>query len=213
MESNVIYRTAGMSISTCTYFGPIYNKKGENINPDRNTTTFNYTCTECKNLFIIIGNYTDGFYYDIPIGDEKEYEFIKMENKYFRPDIEDIRIGYECELEDVMPSKDPYTKHIMTNYDTREVKKLLAENAIRTPYLTKEQLETEGWECTDKINNHFIKHNYIMIFYAESHRIQIADTNSSYGNQVKFTGSCPSINEFRTISKLLKYDSIIQKGL
>lgn len=37
----------GMSMETCAYYPSIYNKQGENINPDRNTTTGEASCNAC----------------------------------------------------------------------------------------------------------------------------------------------------------------------
>lgn len=77
-----------------------------------------------------------------------------MENKYFTPDIEDIYIGYECEslgtewhpitislLSFVEPfwliQKDEKPKTILDH---------LTDKKLRVSYLTKEQIEAEGWE-------------------------------------------------------------------
>jgi hypothetical protein len=77
-----------------------------------------------------------------------------MENKYFTPDIEDICIGYEYEQlvtplsESLSKSEpewmkckfpDPFTiDRILLLYERKE--------QLRVPYLTKEQIEAEGWE-------------------------------------------------------------------
>jgi len=46
------------------YFAPMYNEDGENINPDRNIRTCNYTCSKCGCTHSIVGNYIDGWTYD-----------------------------------------------------------------------------------------------------------------------------------------------------
>lgn len=33
--------------TTCVDYPPIYDKYGNNINPDRNTTTYHYECGNC----------------------------------------------------------------------------------------------------------------------------------------------------------------------
>jgi hypothetical protein len=61
-----------------------------------------------------------------------------MENdKYFTPDIEDLRVGYECDL---LGSK--------IVIEDRHDLDLSFDHPLRTPYLTKEQIEAEGWKET-----------------------------------------------------------------
>ena len=72
-----------------------------------------------------------------------------MKNKYFTPDIEDFHIGYEYEYEDIIPSgSSDYFKSIISK--PSEIENLFkgfdTGMGIRVPYLTKEQIETEGWE-------------------------------------------------------------------
>ena len=56
-------RTGGGGTVTAAYYQPIYDEKGDNINPDRNTRTSNWHCNECGNDYVTRGNYTEGFYY------------------------------------------------------------------------------------------------------------------------------------------------------
>ncbi len=56
-------RSGGMGHTTCVYYPPIYNKYGNNINPDRNMTTSYWECLECKKQYTISGNTVEGFYY------------------------------------------------------------------------------------------------------------------------------------------------------
>ena len=66
-----------------------------------------------------------------------------MENKYFTPDIEDIHAGYECEL----LIFDKWEPNIVKSYtELRSVDECIKDKVIRVPYLTKEQIEAEGWE-------------------------------------------------------------------
>lgn len=39
---------SGGQMSTCMYFQPVYDKHGNNINPDRNTTSGEMFCSVCK---------------------------------------------------------------------------------------------------------------------------------------------------------------------
>ena len=46
--------------TTLMYFPPTF-KDGVNINPDRNTTSFNRTCLACGASFSVSGNTSDGW--------------------------------------------------------------------------------------------------------------------------------------------------------
>lgn len=89
--------------------------------------------------------------------------------KYFVPDIEDIRVGYECEIQvDIRTSEGEkvdtmWQPYIFKKQDIAVSRKeeksftltdiLCFHNNIRVPYLFKEQIEAEGWEYkqTNKI--------------------------------------------------------------
>ncbi len=38
----------GPSMTTCMYFAPVYDKHGNNLNPDANITTATVNCTVCN---------------------------------------------------------------------------------------------------------------------------------------------------------------------
>lgn len=38
----------GMSMTTAMYFAPVYDKHGNNVNPDGNTTSGSVTCSTCN---------------------------------------------------------------------------------------------------------------------------------------------------------------------
>lgn len=38
----------GMSMTTCAYYPPVYDKHGNNINPDRNLTSGSIKCSTCN---------------------------------------------------------------------------------------------------------------------------------------------------------------------
>ena len=38
----------GMSMTTAMYFPPVYDKQGNNLNPDGNTTSCDVTCSTCN---------------------------------------------------------------------------------------------------------------------------------------------------------------------
>ena len=139
-----------------------------------------------------------------------------MENKYFTPDIEDLCIGYECEYnfaraytdefdfvkigyKDVTPGKGGYTDeltHMIHLIDDGAA-------AIRVPYLTKEQIENEGWT---KEKSYFIKNN-IYLFFED--KFLVIDSGNPFSweaidSEILFKGKCKDINTFRKICKLLE---------
>ena len=56
-------RSGGTGSTTLTYFHPVYDETGVNINPDRNTTTTQWHCHECQKDYAISGNTHDGYCY------------------------------------------------------------------------------------------------------------------------------------------------------
>ncbi|MCP4665161.1 MAG: hypothetical protein GY849_02250 [Deltaproteobacteria bacterium] len=60
---NITIRRLISSEKTSMYFEPMFDEKGNNINPDKNIKTVKYKC-ECKHEFSIKGNSVDGFYYN-----------------------------------------------------------------------------------------------------------------------------------------------------
>ena len=142
-----------------------------------------------------------------------------MENKYFTPDIEDFYIGYEYEqgLVDSDWFTTGWEKRII---DEQSNLKLIKEypSLHRVPYLTKEQIEAEGWEY---------KHTHKdLIYYDERIFFEKRKSNKKediwtlqleyYKNNLvriqidqghdwkRFLGECKDINTFRKIIKLLK---------
>lgn len=139
--------------------------------------------------------------------------------KYFTPDISDIRVGYECEYylgnswhEHVVESL--YTDR--DGYGIFELEQYLQEGSLRVPYLTKEQIETEGWyRIDDEFPIQKFKHlKYVTVEviynYGNYHlfitipgTIMYADPPIYYRGNI-FSGECKDINTFRWICKLLK---------
>ena len=141
-----------------------------------------------------------------------------MENKYFTPDIEDLCIGYECELlmnTDVSilnpTSNAPEFKPFIFEKNKIE---LLIElyDSIRVPYLTKEKIEAEGWKHiggkmlsgAEQIYNKGI----FNLYYTTSNlKLQVVNDEEDWSPEVqggvKFEGFCKDINTFKKIIKLL----------
>jgi hypothetical protein len=151
-----------------------------------------------------------------------------MESKYFTPDIEDIRIGYEYEQyhpkyhknnDGETEDRNEWIKKVFGEplmYGDTLSKHIEQEN-IRTPYLTNEQIEAEGWERLDfKREERYIyeKGNYFLVFNEKVKTINIILRDPSKESEIswslqtsperfKFFCECKCINTFRTICKLL----------
>lgn len=146
--------------------------------------------------------------------------------KFYTPDITDIRIGYELESHEWGCDEQGIPE---LNYDRWVPEKITASNLetimkygfhkaiIRVPYLTKEQIEAEGWihkeGCLYIKGNEQEHHFYIKYPYTtlKPNPLIIMEWTPSDPNEVwslscrqcRFEGECKSINEFRYILKLL----------
>lgn len=159
-----------------------------------------------------------------------------MKDEYFVPDIEDLRIGYELEAEELrfadnnpddpngkwwkkctissIESKEdnPFNPETISGIWQRDI--VYVRTTFRTPHLTKEQIEAEGWiskSLGDRSIPAFIKGNFMMGFNKETHFISIMPIDPVKWEFVNvgsvwcaYQGECKSINEFRYICKLLK---------
>ena len=154
-----------------------------------------------------------------------------MENKYFTPDIEDICIGYELEMNWNRAYEEKWVPVKISIQDeefacTDEISEIV--NALddgmseaRVPYLTKEQIEAEGWNFetvlfeddneNDVYSDGFAKHadsyHWYEMVLRKDNKIHIV--YKWYRNSVGQTwrdvyyGECKDINTFRKIIKLL----------
>lgn len=147
---------------------------------------------------------------------EDKYKGFKMDDshKYFIPDIEDLRVGYECEYHS--KSQLGWIKLMVHDYHFRtKIPKgytgisifniseyLRQDNWIRTPYLTKEQIEAEGWKINPDIHmlngNAFKKDEWELEWTGKYIKIWKPNQFGIY------KGECKSINEFKTLMKWLK---------
>lgn len=144
-----------------------------------------------------------------------------MTKKYFTPDIEDIRIGYECEYKIETwkspdhPNMESSNKEDATFKLKRKswfpwtfstIKDTVDITKYRTPYLTTEQIKAQGWEHTK--NKYVLKYKHYKFtglgFFPEN-KIRISNENSKFLSKslTIFYGKCRCINEFRYICKLL----------
>jgi len=127
------------------------------------------------------------------------------ETKYFTPDIEDLHFGYEAVFRnDLTGEYEPWTiRHVSPDFIYK-----LEDKRIQAPYLTKEQIEGEGWTfggvtvgeyATDLDDGHFM--------FIKGDRCFSLHRNNNfdiYGkNDSHYVGPIKSINEFRQVLKLL----------
>lgn len=152
-----------------------------------------------------------------------------MENKYYIPDVSDIHLGYELEVEELEKADNnlddidgkwwkkviidttvdedilEFCGNSITGIKNRDM--VYVRNTFRTPYLTNEQIEAEGWKqmpppiisiSKEFRNIPFIKNGYRLDYNLNSNQLSI-----TVNEQFLFYGECKSINELRTICKLL----------
>lgn len=137
---------------------------------------------------------------------------------YYTPSIEDLRIGYEFEYnghythitskwEKQVITEKWYGMNYTSGWDSDPTITFYLgmlkrnPNNFRVPYLTKEQIEAEGWVFTGESNpayNNLLFRKSTWFLWLNEKEIWLQK-----GNQMKYDGPCPSINEFRTITKLL----------
>lgn len=157
-----------------------------------------------------------------------------IDNQYYIPKIEDIRVGYECEVK--VPTTDAFEhdtwkSFILENRSSKwggdcseldEVINKIRLGQTRTPYLTKKQIEAEGWESLDLSKGFayrngvpdyragFRKGNFFLTLDTRKPHVEIwaadvtlIDWLPEFPESFRVNIPCPSINEFRQISKLL----------
>ncbi len=181
-------------------------------------------------------------------------------SKYFTPDIEDLRIGYQCEIREMITcglyaqlkgeeeystiykpviigkevpipegefSVEKLTKVFESFYNQHpsvdKAISLLKKDKLKVPYLTKEQIEAEGWTALEDISpftgkvykyrkaekpRGFNEHHIYTLEWdgISTPNIKIhleSESSWHHTNQYIYVGSCRDINTLRYICKLL----------
>lgn len=124
--------------------------------------------------------------------------------KYFIPEISDLFVGYECEKEhgefddNMQKIYVPYKMEF--EYGWLEIPERYNER-LRTPYLTKEQIENEGWSFIQQIGN-------TLFFKKKDFELTFNDNYININNfgeyDLGYWGQCKDINAFRYLMKLLE---------
>jgi hypothetical protein len=138
--------------------------------------------------------------------------------KYYTPEIEDLFVGYECELSTMSgwrtgtyPEIFKLNKELDEYGDDESVYSILMKTTharMRTPFLSKEDVEKEGWRQIHW--REYIKEFEGRTIHFSNGQKESEDDEeylSVFGvhnkSKILFEGKCPSINEFRKICKLL----------
>ena len=153
-----------------------------------------------------------------------------MENKeqYYTPDISDLHVGYECEKLFVGEYITEYRPYIIkaeksvppSVYKTSEGE--INNYAYRTPYLTKEQIEEEGWKFVTELCTHGTEDNPFAIEFEKEYNneikfylqyplkgtkfitISIVGGYNFDSKEIRFKGEVKSKNELKKLMKFLK---------
>jgi hypothetical protein len=153
---------------------------------------------------------------------------MKNKEKYYYPFIEDIRIGWEGEVNWSLGYSDEYVKEVVKLMDeTGAYLEALGELTIamddgyaeaRTPFLTKEQIEAEGWIHiggfwwewpvkntieVEEFSNRTLDFR-LNFSGADKYLIIKAYERNSFDWETVFAGPCPTINELRTLMRWFK---------
>ena len=140
------------------------------------------------------------------------------DNRYYIPDVEDLRMNYEYwyNVEQVQYPDNWTEWTIEDEEDYVTAIRYLKMGVLRTMYLTKEQKEELGWK---EVNNSFMfppwysyeKGLWSLGYNIESHQIGILikdpSTVPDYPRDCgSYRGECKSINDLRKIMKWLKIE-------
>lgn len=143
-----------------------------------------------------------------------------MEQKYYIPQIEDLFVGYECELywnQDMLPENKWYPLIVgEQGSEDIEWRHRVNKKEIRTPFLSNEDIKGEGWSIDFSRNSTSkncywkrakrldgVEQLFEMKYYTENNIIDIGYDCGEFSNCCIFIGKCPSINEFKKICKFL----------
>lgn len=146
---------------------------------------------------------------------------MEQENKYYIPDVEDLRVGSEVEIYEQLSDKLIRTikwhkavLHQSTNkedvvIDMNRVNKLLKAGKLRVPYLTKEQIEELGWKYKQRsgVGNVYAKETYSITTNVDTYAGHNDTKNKiiiQNNNLVCYVGKCKSINDLKYLMKILK---------
>ena len=149
------------------------------------------------------------------------------ENKYYTPQFSELCFGYKCHFTSDISTfsanieDDIDLNKELSNIDMRNLLEWVFYDAddlelfVRTPYLTKEDIESGGWKFKQSFNSryNYEKGNFWMVFDEEEFTLEffpidpcklLEDTYISNPELFRFFCRAKSVNELRTIEKLLE---------
>lgn len=145
----------------------------------------------------------------------EEKKLLNMENKYYTPEIEEFHIGYKYEITNgnEWVSK-IFSKEDLKSFLYEKLENGINQKYIRTKYLDKEDIESLGWKYTAKSIDIWFKKEGVFertswtskkatLHYNLEDKWLFIYLDDMGDETTIFTGKCPSINELRTIMKLL----------
>lgn len=129
------------------------------------------------------------------------------DNKYFKPELSDIHIGYEYEYRPWDWKNNRFLEFWKSGRYRKEKSlhkiedKYIATDNLRVPYLTQEQIEGEGWVYDNNchIGNEYKLNKYTLTDINEDTWIYIHDME----DDIIYYGECKSKNELRKIMQWL----------
>jgi len=132
-----------------------------------------------------------------------------MDEKYYIPEIEDFRIGYEYEMyEGFGWTKQVFPKPWWFNnggMGTINVLKNALVDYIHVPYLTKEQIEAEGWKIDHEWGDDVFRATkgvYMIVYSMKSKKIDIHESMADAEWHTSIDSvECRCINDFRWLMK------------
>jgi hypothetical protein len=151
-----------------------------------------------------------------PWGYNKINKNMNTEEKYYVPNREDFKEGFEYEQlyntyspPDFKLTDSKWVKQVFDDFTSEEnylFNRQLMDNNIRVPFLTKEDIEKEGWENIEEIDDagaFEAEKNLGATDYRLCWTFDKILSVYEYGNDCIYRGDCRCINDFRTICKLL----------
>lgn len=134
-----------------------------------------------------------------------------MENNYYIPDVSDLHVGFEGEVNmGIDGNLAWYDFNINNPYQIPEYSEFLKGERIRVSYLNNEQILNESKKFTgmslstnspDDAQIKIFWNEYVSVdYYSQSHIITIY----SEDNKVIYNGLCRCVNDLRRIYKLIR---------
>lgn len=129
--------------------------------------------------------------------------------EYFTPTIKELHVGYQCEV--LNPDENLWEDFVVTkDYCLGVLSQWIEFKELRTPFLTKENIEKEFDVEVEKrfwygkywdVFNDSSKHNYTVKYRFENQHMEISRDDES---DIVFDGYVRCVNEFKTLLKLLR---------